>query len=88
MTCSIPGRKLQLDKLSWPQQKVLVRALHRGEPYVVCPTPGLWSAVQTTVLGALRHKGLITEDGAPVLTKAGVEVALHCEEGHEHTPVV
>src|SRR5262249_2523198 len=40
--------------LSEAAKRVLVRAFDRGEPYYVCPTPGLWAASQTAVIHAAK----------------------------------
>lgn len=58
-------------------RKVIVRAFHRGEPYFVCPTPGLHNAAQEAVLNKLAKDGLInyTGENAATLTKKGINVA-------------
>jgi hypothetical protein len=66
------------DALTPTQQRVILHAYKRGEPYFVCPTPGLGVAPQTSVLRALRVRGYITESGSPTLTHRGrAEASVH-----------
>lgn len=70
------------DALTPTQQKVILRAYKRGDPYFVCPTPGLGVAPQTSVLRALHVRGYITDAMSPTLTdrgRAAASVHLHNE---------
>jgi hypothetical protein len=61
--------------LSKAEATVLKRALTRPPDYLVCPTPGLWGAAQTSVLRSLRGAGFLIGEGEPTLTAKGIALA-------------
>jgi len=51
-------------------------AFDRGQPYQVCPLESVSNFAEDQLLTAMQERGLITGDIDPVLTSAGVAVAV------------
>lgn len=63
-----------MKSLSEPMKRALVTAFKR-EHCTVCPIPGVRNAAETSLLQALRRRGLVTNDPAPRLTISGIFAA-------------
>lgn len=74
-TLTASARPQAAQDISPAQTKVILRALKRGLPHYICPTPGLGPAPQQSVLKALHKRGLITDATAPTLTADGILLA-------------
>ena len=77
-----------IDQIGMPrtraQDKALLRALRRGEPYHLFPMP-LRGDAGALVCKALARRRLATDEPAPILTALGIQEA-RAVQAKEHDP--